>query len=34
MNGRAKWTGLRALTPAEAAEYTVENVLGGDPELW
>ena len=34
MNGRAKWTGLRALTPAEAAEYTVENVLGGDPHRW
>ena len=34
MSTRAKWTGLRALTPAEAAEYTVENVLGGDPACW
>ena len=31
MNGRAKWTGLRALTPAEAETFTVENVLGSDP---
>ena len=34
MSGRAKWAGLRALTPAEAAQYTVENVLGGDPDRW
>ena len=34
MNSRAKWTGIRALTPAEAEEYTVENVLGGDPARW
>ncbi len=34
MSTRAKWTGLRGLTPAEAAEYTVEQVLGGDPDRW
>ena len=34
MSTRAKWTGLRELTPAEAAEYTVEKVLGGDPHRW
>ena len=34
MSTRAKWAGLRALTPAEAADYTVENVLGGDPAKW
>ena len=34
MSGRAKWTGIRALTPAEAAQYTVENVLGGNPARW
>lgn len=31
MSGRAAWAGLRAMTDAEAAEYTVENVLGYDP---
>ena len=34
MGTRAQWTGIRALTPAEAATYTVENVLGGDPARW
>lgn len=29
MSGRAGWAGLRSLTAAEAANYTVQNVLGG-----
>jgi pectin methylesterase-like acyl-CoA thioesterase len=29
MSGRAKWTGLRKLTDNEAADYSVQNVLGG-----
>ncbi len=30
MSGRADWAGLRALTDAEASEYTVQKVLAGD----
>lgn len=30
MSGRADWAGLRALTPEEAANYTRENVVGGN----
>jgi autotransporter-associated beta strand protein len=30
MSGRANWTGLRALTEEEAAEYTVQKVLAGN----
>ncbi|MCB0850889.1 MAG: hypothetical protein KDD63_01500, partial [Bacteroidetes bacterium] len=29
MSGRANWVGIRAMTPAEAANYTVPIVLGG-----
>lgn len=29
MNGRANWVGIRALLPAEAANYTVHAVLSG-----
>ncbi len=29
MSGRADWAGLRALTDTEAADYTVQKVLGG-----
>ncbi|MCD8186731.1 MAG: pectinesterase family protein [Rikenellaceae bacterium] len=34
MSGRAAWAGLRALTEAEAADYTVEKVLGDPEKEW
>ena len=33
MSGRAKWAGIRALTDAEASNYTAAKVLGFDPTL-
>lgn len=33
MSGRVAWVGLRTLTDTEAAEFTLENVLGYNPAL-